>query len=143
MFSRGFGVLGIVVSVLFLMALLFAIGSRGGISKEEFAVVAYFFAMFAVIMCVSAMRMHGASTRVAGTVLGLALLYMGLYTVEWAASDNQSFRESYDSGSYRVNSDDWNVAAAVPLSGAVIALGWSLARRRTPRFSSTSVAPTV
>ncbi len=127
---RAFGVFGIVLTVLFLLSLLVAIGSQGGISKEEFAVVAYFFGAFAVIMCVTTVRTHGAPVKLAGAVLGLGLLYAVVYTVEWAASDRQTSRESFESGSYRINHDDWNVAVAVPLSAAAIALGSSLARRR-------------
>jgi hypothetical protein len=121
------------MSMLFLMSLLFAIATQGGISKE-FAAVAYFFGTFVVIMCISAIWTHRASSRLAGTVLALAVLYVVMYTVEWAASENQSFRESYESGSYRINSGDYNVVVAWPLSGAVIALGRSLARRRTPQL---------
>jgi hypothetical protein len=127
---RAFGVLGMVLSVLFLAFLLFAIGSGGGVSKDEFAPVAYGFAAFAAIMCAATIRARRASARLASTVLGLALLYTVLYTAEWTASENQSSSERFESRSYRIEIDDWNVMAALPLSVAAIALGWSISRRR-------------
>src|SRR5688572_15173830 len=79
-----------------------------------------------VVHTVNALRTHRASAKWAGTVLGL--LYVVLYTAEWAMSDNESISEQVRSGSYRINSDDWNVVTGVPLSVAVITLGWSLFR---------------
>jgi hypothetical protein len=125
------------LSVLFLAFLLFAIGSGGGVSKDEFAPVAYAFAALAVIMCAATVRAHRASTRLAGAVFGLALLYTVSYTAEWAASGSQSSSERYESRSYRIKSDDWNVVTALPLSVAAIAVGWSLSRRQR-RWTATA-----
>ena len=118
---RAVGILGLVLSVLFLISLLFAIGTGGGISKDEFALVAYLFGAFVVIMGVSAIRAPGASAKLAGTVLALGLLFVVLFFVdqEYAGPDE-----------YSINAGDWSVVAGVPLSVAAIALGWSLFRRR-------------
>jgi hypothetical protein len=122
--------LGMVLSVLFLVSLLFAIGSEGAASKGEFSPVVYVFGAFVVILCVSAIRTRGASTKLAGTVLGLGLLFVALYTAEWKLPDNRSLSQPAESRSYRISGDDWSVVAGVPLSFAVIALGWSLSRSR-------------
>ena len=127
---RAFGVLGMVLSVLFLAFLLFAIDSGGAVSKDEFAPVAYLFAAFAAIIGAAPIRRRRASARLAWTVFGLALLYTVLYTVEWKVPGNRSSSEQFESRSYHIKIDDWNVVTALPLSVAAIALGWSLSRRR-------------
>ena len=134
---RTFGVVGTILSMLFLAFLLLAIGSAGGISKDEFAPVAYLFAALAVIMCTATIRARRVSVRLAGTVFGLALLYTVLYTAEWTASENQSSSERIESRSYHIKTGDWNVVTALPLSVAAIALGWSLSRRQ-PRSTATA-----
>ena len=135
---RAFGVFGMVLSMLFLAFLLFAIGSGGGVSKDEFAPVAYVFAALAVIMCAATIRARRTSVRLAGAVFGLALLYTVLYTAEWTASENQSSSDRFESRSYHIKTDDWNVVTALPLSVAAIALGWSLSRRQRPSTATAT-----
>ena len=47
---RAVGIVGLVLSALFLIFLLFAISTSGAVSKDEFAPVAYLFGALAVIM---------------------------------------------------------------------------------------------
>ena len=118
------GIVGMVLGGLFLTSLSFAIGAEGAISKRDFAPVPYVFGVFVLIFGVSAIRTDGASRKLAGTVLGLGILLVTLYTAElnW---HGELFRKDPD----RINYDDWSVLAGVPLSVAVIALGCSLSHR--------------
>ena len=123
------GILGMVLSVLFLTSLSFAMGAEGAISKGEFAPVPYVFGAFVLIFGISAIRTDGASRKLAGTVLGLGLLFVTLYTAEWKLPHNQPSDERVRLDWDRINYDDWSVFAGVPLSVAVIALGCSLSHR--------------
>jgi hypothetical protein len=135
---RVFGVIGIVMSVLFIISLLTAIASNGGISKEEFAPVAYLFGVFAAIMCAAAARSGRVPAKFASAVLGLGLVYLALYSIEWAVSEKQSYRKRYESRSYRVKTDDLNVAAGIALSIGALATGSWLARKRPQRAASSA-----
>ena len=123
------GIVGMVLGVLFLTSLSFAIGAEGAISKREFAPVPYVFGVFVLIFGVSAIRTDGASRKLAGTVLGLGILLVTLYTAELNWQHNPPSGELVRRDPDRINIDDWSVFAGVPLSVAVIVLGCSLSHR--------------
>jgi hypothetical protein len=126
---RVLGSFGLLFSIFFLFSLLVAIGSGGGISAEEYAPVAYFFGIFAIVLALTDLNGQKSSTKVRGAVCGLAILYLLAYSFTLASKGDRYEPRASDRYDYYV---------ALPLSMAALRLSFALLRKPKRLASATA-----